>query len=464
MVLSGRSKKCVSVIGCLAFLLIYPAIVGAATVIQGTQVPTKLDLVVGKSIILKSENPVSRVSVAAPEIADLTVLSKHDVYITGKAAGLTNLTLWEGDRVSAIYDLDVSYDISLLKQKLHDVLPSEENIRVVATHESITLSGVVSKTENISNALAVARAFAPEEKVNNLLQVSGVHQVMLDVRVAEISRSLIKRMGVNFTYSRGGDFAISKLGGLASIAATGAAAAFGAGPAGLLVSPVLSSIFRFHSGSAEWTGLIDALKEDGLVKILAEPTLISVSGQEASFLAGGEFPVPVPQGLGTVGIEYKPFGVGLAFTPTVLSDDRINIEVSPEVSELDFTVAVRTEGFVVPGLTTRRASTVVELADGQSFAIAGLLKDTARENADRYPALGSLPILGTLFRSKEFQKNETELVIIVTPHLVKPLDMAKQSLPTDYYIEPDDAEFYVWDILGKSHEGMDGDFGHSVPR
>ena len=211
--------------------------------------------------------------------------------------------------------------------------------------------------------------------------------------------------------------------------------------------------------------------------MLAEPTLIALSGQDAEFLAGGEFPVPVPQGLGTVAIEYKSFGVGLTFTPTVLSDNRINIKVAPEVSELDFTTAVQLSGFVIPGLSTRKVQTVVELADGQSFAVAGLLKDSTRDTMDKIPFLGDLPILGALFRSHAYQNNETELVIIVTPHLVKPLDMAKQSLPTDFYIEPNDLDFYLLGRMegkaGSPSMGMngepgmsgelDGDFGHALP-
>jgi pilus assembly protein CpaC len=224
-------------------------------------------------------------------------------------------------------------------------------------------------------------------------------------------------------------------------------------------------------GGASWTTFVDALKSDGLIKILAEPTLIALSGQNAYFLAGGEFPVPVPQGLGTVAIEYKNFGVGLSFTPTVLSENKINIKVAPEVSELDYTNAFVSQGFVVPGLSTRKAETVVELADGQSFAIAGLLRDTVRDVLDKYPLLGDIPILGVLFRSRQFQKSETELVIIVTPHLVKPLDVAKQTLPTDYYVEPNDAEFYILGLMqgqenagsGKMTGQLDGDFGHAMP-
>ena len=242
-------------------------------------------------------------------------------------------------------------------------------------------------------------------------------------------------------------------------------------PFATFVSPSVSALFRFNAGGATWTGFIDALKTDGLVKVLAEPTLIALSGNEASFLAGGEFPVPVPQGLGTVAIEYKHFGVRLIFTPTVLADNKINIKVRPEVSELDFSTAVQFSGFVVPGLRIRSAETVVELADGQSFAVAGLLSDTARDTMDKFPLLGDIPVLGTLFRSRSFQKNETELIIIATPRLVKPLDTARQPLPTDFYQEPSELEFYAMGLMegrgGDASNGirgdLDGEFGHAMP-
>ncbi len=215
----------------------------------------------------------------------------------------------------------------------------------------------------------------------NLVEVGGIQQVMLEVRVAEMSRSITKRLGINFAYLRGDDLIVNLIGSLTSLEFTDLGYEFDIGEN-------INSIVRFSYGSANWIGFIDALKENGLVKILAEPTLVTLSGEEAYFLAGGEFPVPVPQGLGTAGIEFKDFGVGLKFTPTVLSDGKINIRVAPEVSELDFTTSQIISGFVVPGLNTRKASTVVEMADGQSFAIAGLLSETMRENIAKFPLLG----------------------------------------------------------------------------
>ncbi len=434
---------------------------------------TRFQLIIGKSTIIKSPVPVKRVSIGNPEIADFVLLSPRDIYATGKAAGATNLTLWSNGSVSAVYELEVIYDVSLLKQQLHNTLPEEQNLHVTATNNSITLSGRVSNSSNLSKALALAGAFAPAGKVNNLVEVGGVHQVMLEVRVAEIARSTTKRLGINFNAVNGNEFGVSMLGGLSQIVKPLDAniPTVGAAVPSFLVSPSVNALFRFNSGSTTWTGIVDALREDGLAKILAEPTLIALSGKQASFLAGGEFPVPVPQGLGTVAIEYKKFGVGLNFTPTVLGDDRINIQVTPEVSELDFSTAVQFSGFVIPGLTTRTATTTVELRDGQSFAIAGLLRDTIVGDVQKFPLLGSIPILGALFRSESFQKNESELIIVVTTKLAKPLDMARQSLPTDFYTAPSDYEFYLEGLLeGKARQNepqtqssMDGEFGHSVP-
>jgi pilus assembly protein CpaC len=423
----------------------------------------KLGLVSGKSIILRSTLPVKRISIADPEIADFILLSPHEIYITGKGAGTTNLTFWQDNKVTAIYDIEVAYDLSQLKQQLHALFPDEKEIRVIATNDSITLSGKISSASNLSQAIALANAYAPEGKINNLVEVGGIHQVMLEVRVAEMGKSTTKRLGINFAAQKGDQFAVSRLGGLAD---------FGGTTGGLVdFSEAVTALFRFETGDVTWTALIDALMEDGLVKILAEPTLITISGQSANFLAGGEFPVPVPQGLGTVGIEYKQFGVGLIFTPIVLSKDKISIQVTPEVSELDFSTAAQIEGFVTPGISTRRASTTVELGDGQSFAIAGLLRETILTDIVKYPLLGDIPILGLLFQSKSFQKRETELVIIVTPHLVKPLDVAKVSLPTDFYVEPSDVEFYLQGKIEGSEKNrlpatsgtLDGEFGHSMP-
>lgn len=472
---------------------------------------------------------VKRVSLAAPDMADAVIISTRQVYLMGKAVGVTNLTLWdEEDQVLAILNVEVSPDLARIRAKLREILPSEhirvtathdgitlfgevssttnvalaeklaeayapkkvinllqvhgvheapaalspflldqlkaklrevlpdEDVRITATHDSITLFGEVSSAINQSRALALAEAYAPK-KVINLLQVSGVHQVMLEVRVAEMSRSLTRRLqtsalGLNYgVFRNGGVFRIGLLNELTAFATS-------AFPATALLS--------FNRGGLDLTGFIDALKEEGLVKILAEPTLVTLSGQEASFLAGGEFPVPVPQDLNTLTVEFKTFGVGLTFTPTVLGKSKISMRVAPEVSDLDFANAITVSGFRVPALTVRRAATVIELDSGQSFAIAGLLNDTVRQVVSKFPGLGDIPILGALFRSSSFQKNETELIIIVTPRLVQPLEQAQQPLPTDQFIEPNDLEFFLQGRMEGSGKGriesrrLDGEFGY----
>jgi pilus assembly protein CpaC len=411
-----------------------------------TTSPQKLNLTMGKSVIISTPDPVKRVSLAAPEIADAIVITPWQVYLAGKTPGSTTLTLWEAeDKVSAVVHLDVSPDIARFKETLHKILPEEKDVQATATHESITLSGNVSSTASLSQILVLAESYFPK-KVVNLMQVGGVHQVMLEVRVAEMSRSLMRRLGINFSYlaSNGVGYGLSMLNGLTKLPTTG----FPGSDLG--VSNTVTGILRFLQQGATWTVFVDALKQEGLLKVLAEPTLITMSGRKANFLAGGEYPIPVPQagagGFVTITIDYKPYGVALNFTPTVLEGNKINMQVAPEVSELDFSKSITISGYVVPALTTRRVSTVIELGDGQSFAIAGLLKNDTREVINKFPLLGDIPILGALFRSTEFQKSETELIIIVTPHLVKPMDLAKQTLPTDQYIEPDDFEWY---LLGK---------------
>ena len=431
----------------------------------------KLDIVSGKSIVLPTHRQVKRVSISDPAIADFILISPTEIYITARGVGVTNMLLWYDKGGHDVYDVEVQYDILRLKQQLQEALPDEKDLRVTAMQGTLTLSGRVSSATSLSHALALAAAYAPEGKVQNLVEVGGVQQVMLEVRVAEMQKSLLKRLGVNFNAVNGsGEFGISKLGGLTELASAGEGNLGGPGPFSTFVSPAVNALFRFDIGNTTWTGFIDALKSDGLVKVLAEPTLISLSGEKASFNAGGEYPIPVPQGLGTVAIEYKEYGVGLDFTPTVLADDKIHIKVAPTVSELDFSSAVQFSGFTVPGLNTRRAETVVELDDGQSFAIAGLMRETSRDVLQKYPLLGDLPILGVLFRSREFQKNETELVIVATPRLVKPLDPVVQSLPTDFYVEPSYMDFYLLGRMegSKKTEGIqgkiDGEFGHAVPQ
>lgn len=366
-------------------------------------------------------------------------------------------------------------DSSLLKEKIHEMLPDEQNIQVTQSADMLTLSGTVSSTANLAQVVAIAESFTQEGRLMNLLEVGGVQQVMLEVRVAEISKALGRSLGINFGYisDSGRNVGVSRLGALTTpeLDEGGLTQEF---------SDAVSALFTFFGYDASWTVFIDALKETGLAKVLAEPTLITLSGQSASFLAGGEFPYPIEGQNGQITIQFKEFGVKLNFTPTVLSDKKISMHINPVISDLDFTNSVATAGVAVPGLQTRAVDTVIELADGQSFAVAGLLRKDLREFISKYPILGDIPVLGALFRSKSFQKNETELVIIATAHLVKPLDLSQQPLPTDSIVEPNDMEFYLlgrlegreelapWMPAAQAGEasqgGMEGDFGHILPK
>lgn len=411
-----------------------------------TPLPRPLSLTVGKSIVLDTPTPFSRASIADQDVADTLVLSPQQLYVMGKAAGTTNLTLWDAmGRVSALYDLTIAPDLARLQEHLRQLFPNDPDLHVSAAHDRLTLTGTMQNAAQVSEAVTVAEAYT-KHKVINLLRVGGLHQVMLEVRVAEMDRTLLRRLGVNLAAENGSgrSFGVSTLRNLTTVLPpVDPSAVLLGGPIGLGVSQAVNALLRFQAGSTNWTGFIDALKEENLVKVLAEPTLVALSGQDAHFLAGGEFPIPVPQAFGVTTIQFKKFGIQLNFHPIVLSPTRINMTVSPEVSELDFANGISLQGFVVPSITTRRASTVVELEDGQSFAVAGLLRDNVRETISKFPVLGDIPVLGTLFRSSSFQKNETELVIIVTPRFVVPVAEAELPLPTGQYLEPDDVDFYL---------------------
>ncbi len=424
-------------------LLLSNPVWGEGLTYQTSQIdsPQSLDLTVGTSKIVETPNEFKRASLAEPEIADTIVLSTKQVYVTAKKLGTTTLTLWSKDgKVSNVLQVRVTPDVTRLKEQLHTLLPNEPDLQVVASHEHITVAGNVTNVEALNRALVLAEPFAPK-KIINMMQVGGVQQVMMEVKISEMQRGLLKRLGVNFTRRQLGhrDFSIGTLNELSAVEAD----PFGAGGLSVIASTAANAMLGFNVGNDAWTVTLDMLKEHGLSKSLAEPTLITESGQAASFLVGGEFPVPIPQTFNTLSIKFKEFGVGLKFTPTVLSNERISIVVNPEVSELDFANGIQLGGFQIPSLITRRVKTVVELGDGQSFAIAGMLQDNIRETIAKYPFLGDIPILGALFRSSSFEKNETELIVIVTPHLVKPLNVVKQTLPTDHYLEPNDFELML---------------------
>ncbi|MFZ5449660.1 MAG: type II and III secretion system protein family protein [Thermodesulfobacteriota bacterium] len=431
-------------------------------------------LKVGQSKVLRTPFALTRISVADPDIADLILISEREIYVNGLAPGVTNISMWGKSRYTSA-SVSVEADLTLLKEKLHQILPKEK-IGVEAAGDSIVLSGEVSGPVAQSTALSLARAYVgegakneggkggkgKESKVVNLMHVGGVQQVMLEVRVAEINRLVAERIGINFTaVSPSGNFGVNQLNSLASVAALartinpalGPQAGTGdSGAPGTVFQQLLSNnimaMAGWKAGGILWTTFLDLLKQNNLGRVLAEPNLVTTSGQKASFLAGGEFPIPVPQsgtgGAVTITVEFKKFGVQLDFTPTLLDANKIAVKVHPTVSEIDTSLQpLVIQNFIVPGLRVREMDTQVEVHDGQTFSIAGLLSDSSRNVILKFPLLGDIPVLGALFRSTSFQKNETELVALVTPHLVKPLTTGTARLPTDKYIEPSDFDIYL---------------------
>jgi len=420
--------------------------------VKDQEIAQVVRLKVGHSKVLKTPFALTRISVADPDIADLILINEREIYVNGLAPGVTNLSMWGKARFTSA-TVTVEADLTLLKEKLHQILPKEK-IGAEAAGDSIVLSGEVSGPVAQSTAMSLALPYAggKKEKVVNLMHVGGVQQVMLEVRVAEINRLVAERIGVNFNaVAPGGNFGVNQINSLAPVSSLvrsfgGTAAAPGTTfTQGL--STALTAMGGWTAAGTLWTVFLDLLKQQNLGRVLAEPNLVTTSGQQASFLAGGEYPIPVPQsgvgGAATITIEYKKYGVQLEFTPTVLNDGKIAVKVHPIVSELDFTNSITTASYVVPGLTSREMNTHVEVMDGQTFAIAGLLSDTSRNVINKFPVLGDIPILGVLFRSTQYQKRETELVTLVTPHLVKPMAPGVARLPTDKWIDPTDVDVYL---------------------
>jgi pilus assembly protein CpaC len=425
--------------------------------VRNQEINQVLRLKVGRSKVLKTPFALTRISVADPDIADLILINEREIYINALAPGATNISMWGKSGRFTSATVTVEADLSLLKEKLHQILPKEK-IGAESAGDSIVLSGEVSGPVAQSTAIALALPYAggKKDKVVNVMHVGGVQQVMLEVRVAEISRVVAERIGVNFNaLAPGGNFGVNQIGGIASIADltrvfSGVTGSSSTTSFTQVLSPAITAMGGWTAAGTLWTVFMDLLKQQNLGRVLAEPNLVTTSGQQASFLAGGEFPIPVPQsgvgGAATITVEYKKFGVQLEFTPTVLNEGKIAVKVHPTVSEIDNTFGqsfVLPGGFVVPGLRVREMNTHVEVNDGQTFAIAGLLSDQSRNVINKFPVLGSIPVLGVLFRSTQYQKNETELVALVTPHLVKPMAPGAARLPTDKWIDPSEVDIYL---------------------
>ena len=432
-----------------------------------TELASQIALAEGKSTLIHLPYPVARLAVGDARVADVILINPSELYLLGKSTGSTNLILWNKAKQATIVDITVGIDTTALRNQFEHLLPNEKDIRITVSGGTLILSGMVSDSLKLAQVLELAtthmqhsaRPAAPAAlsgtapaaapladpspqggaagKVINMLSVAAPQQVMLEVKIAEVSKSLVDQLGASIGASAvGGNWTYTFLSNL------------------LTGKPGMIDGFNGKSGNF---ATLDAQKRDGLVKILAEPTVMAISGQEASFLAGGKIFIPVAQnhaGIGTViTLEEKEFGVAVKFTPTVLEGGRINLRVAPEVSELNregigISAAGVSAGAVLPSFTTRRASTTVQLFDGQSFAIGGLIKNNVTTNIKSLPLLGEIPVLGALFRSSDFQTDRTELVFIVTPHLARPLPPG-QPLPTDNYVAPSRAEFF----LGGKMEG-----------
>src|SRR5882757_6929697 len=466
-----------------------------------------------QSRVVTVVTPANRVSVANPDVADIVVISPVELYVLGKDIGTTNVLLWDNNShlIGAI-NVEVQHDLDSLKRKFAELLPGQ-SIEVRAAQRSIVLSGRVSDAEAMNAATRIAATYlaqiqtakTPEQfqqgnqsrredksvgEIINLLQVSGAQQVMLEVKVAEINRTEVKRLDAQFnSIARGlGNFNIGGVNGGATFppalfvpnnvklpvftpyGGSGVPLPLSSGlpqqPWGPAITEFLPTtqtiqsqglFASFLSKNFLFNLALDVAKEQGLARILAEPTLTTLSGQEATFVSGGEFPIPVPQGLSAVTIVFKQFGVAVKFLPVVLNSGHINLTLNVSVSELETgnTVNLSLPGtvanFVIPSLSERSATGVVELSDGQTIGLAGMLHETTRSLVTKFPGLGSIPVLGALFSSQNYQKGETELVILVTPRLARPLPAGKIRMPTDAYVEPTDTDFFLRGRL--EHQG-----------
>lgn len=390
----------------------------------------EMPLELHKGRLIKLRAAAETVFVANPEIADVQIKSPTLVYVLGKAAGET--TLFAVDRreqVLASIDLHVSHNLDRINASIRTLHP-EADVQLASVGDTLVVDGMVDSITTAENIRRVAAgAIGDPEKVMLRLGVNAPTQINLRVRVAEVSRDIDKQLGFNW-----------------SIAGSAAGIAFGiatSNPFNASVTEHTLSLSNIGIGGFDLNTVIDALEEEGLISVLAEPNLTALSGEAASFLAGGEFPILVPDSDGRVTIEFKKFGVSLSFTPTLIGRDRVNLHVRPEVSQLSTTNAVTLNNFQIPSLTTRRADTTVELGSGQSFAIAGLIQNNVTHDISKFPGLGDVPVLGGLFKSDRFQREESELVIIVTPYIVKPINNQRLAAPTDGLESPHDIERIV---------------------
>jgi pilus assembly protein CpaC len=416
-------------------IVLAPAHAREVELAAGRQAAT-VKVSIGKSESVRTGESFSEVIVSDPDVADAIPLTDHSLSVLGKKIGTARVSVYgEAKKLVGVFDIEVSYDTSRLGSELAQRFP-HARFRVSSVNGRIMLAGNAPNAVTVDQAMTVAKQFGAD--VINAVKVAAPQQVMLEVRFVEASRSASRELGVNWqalgtTFASGG---------------TGVGAAVGTGSLISGSAPFGTVVGRLLGNGVNADGLLQALEERGVIRRLAEPNLTALSGDTASFLAGGEFPIPVASNLGSVSVEFKKYGVGLAFTPTVLGDGLINLKIEPEVSQIDPTTTITIGAVTIPALIVRRANTTVELRDGQSFAIAGLLQAINTTDQRQLPWLSDLPVLGALARSASYQKKETDLVIIVTPRLVRPArpgDVLRT--PLDDSRPANDPEFF---LLGQS--------------
>ena len=410
----------------------------------------EVPVVLHKSETVRVDFAFGDALVGDPEIADVVPLTNQSIYILGKKVGVTRLSLLDAKKqILGVVDIEVTYDLDILRRSLKGNT-NFSKIRISSVNGKVLLTGVAPDAVVMQQVLTLAEQLAPKD-VTNGMTVASPQQVMLEVRFVEASRSLDRGVGVN--WAAGGK--IGAVTGNGNVVKGGFADTGNGNFANDTVfslqsliqnlTPYGSVAGRILNGSVKADVFVNALEEKGLARRLAEPNLITLSGDTASFLAGGEFPFPSSvSNNGQVSVEFKKFGVGLAFTPTVLSNGQINLKIDPEVSELDTNNSVTMYGTTIPGLNVRRATTTVELRDGQTFMIAGLLQGQNLSDTQGLPWVGNVPVLGALFRSEAYKKQETDLVILVTPRLIRPMVPGdKIATPFDNRRPASDAEFFL---------------------
>jgi pilus assembly protein CpaC len=482
----GGRQRPLRILASLALVLlgasafqVTPGMVAAADAqrllqLSGARHSTTVTVAVGKTEDIRIDAPFTDITIGDSDVADISPLTDRTISILGKKIGTTRVTLYSESKTQiGIFDIEVTYDVTRLAAEIGHF--SDGGIRVSSVNGRIMLSGTAGDAATLDKAVMVARQFAPDPI--NTVTVLQAQQVMLEVRFVEASRQAGRELG--FQWNSFGQNTLTNIGSRTqanqlpitqpSVPSNGtfqqASGCGGHGGPNILcnqlpISPIVAAgvlsgtaPYGFLLGELNRAGLsidvaLNALEQKGLARSLAEPNLVALSGDTASFLAGGEFPIPVPGQLGAVTIDYKRYGVGLAFTPTVLHGSLINLKIEPEVSQLDTSHPVQVAGISVPPLIVRRASTTVELRDGQSFVIGGLLQNQSNTAQQQLPWLGDVPVLGALFRSAEYQKNETDLAIIVTPHLVRPIAPGTPvKTPLDNTLPANDIDFF---LMGKS--------------